>query len=146
MTPDFVFNCRFYKKNSTKTNVTYYKCSNWDRGCPARLMVRNNEISEKGTHNCEANRLGIQIPAINLTHESFVNTFILEKASQLNLYPNQIFRGLLLNMRNQFVKIPEHRGLLRINSIEAAMSPPLSLLPNNQPFFRRYWVGDINGD
>ncbi|KAF0987665.1 hypothetical protein HZS_1255 [Henneguya salminicola] len=25
------------------------------------------------------------------------------------------------------------------------MSPPLSLLSNNQPFFRRYWVGDIHG-
>ncbi|KAF0990724.1 hypothetical protein HZS_4598, partial [Henneguya salminicola] len=24
------------------------------------------------------------------------------------------------------------------------MSPPLSLLPNNQPFFRRYCVGDIH--
>ncbi|KAF0985641.1 hypothetical protein HZS_2261 [Henneguya salminicola] len=32
-----------------------------------------------------------------------------------------------------------------MNSIEAATSPPLSLLPNNQPFFRRYWVGDIHG-
>ncbi|KAF0987222.1 hypothetical protein HZS_1344 [Henneguya salminicola] len=31
-----------------------------------------------------------------------------------------------------------------MNSIEAPMSPPLSLLPNNQPFFRRYWVGDIH--
>ncbi|KAF0989997.1 hypothetical protein HZS_3202 [Henneguya salminicola] len=25
------------------------------------------------------------------------------------------------------------------------MSPPLNLLPNNQPFLRRYWVGDIHG-
>ncbi|KAF0986262.1 hypothetical protein HZS_274 [Henneguya salminicola] len=25
------------------------------------------------------------------------------------------------------------------------MSRPFSLFPNNQPFFRPYWVGDING-
>ncbi|KAF0987856.1 hypothetical protein HZS_8100 [Henneguya salminicola] len=25
------------------------------------------------------------------------------------------------------------------------MSAPLSLLPNNQPFFRGYWVEDIHG-
>ncbi|KAF0987666.1 hypothetical protein HZS_7420 [Henneguya salminicola] len=30
--------------NLTKTNVTYYKCSNSDRGFPARLIVRNKEI------------------------------------------------------------------------------------------------------
>ncbi|KAF0986841.1 hypothetical protein HZS_3191 [Henneguya salminicola] len=41
--------------------------------------------------------------------------------------------------------IREQRDLIGMNSIEATMSPPLSLLPNNQPFFRRYWVGDIYG-
>ncbi|KAF0987855.1 hypothetical protein HZS_8099 [Henneguya salminicola] len=106
MAPNFVFNGRFYRKNLTKTSVTYSKCSNCDRGCPARLIVRNNEISEKGEHNCEANRLVIQIPATKLTSESFVDTFTLEKASQRNLDPNQIFRYLLLTMRGQFVYTP----------------------------------------
>ncbi|KAF0985536.1 hypothetical protein HZS_6688 [Henneguya salminicola] len=95
-----------------------------------------------GEHNCEANRHMIQIPATNLSPESFVETFIFEKASQLNLYPNQI----CLPSKNQvYSAIQEQRGLIGINSIKAAMSPPLSLLPNNQPFFRRYWVGDIHG-
>ncbi|KAF0986027.1 hypothetical protein HZS_515, partial [Henneguya salminicola] len=154
MAPNFVFNGRSYRKKLTKTN-----CSIWDRGCPARLIVRDNKISEKREHNCQANRLVIQIPTTNLTPESFVDTFILEKTSQLNLYPNQIFRDLLLTMRDQFVHTPystpsknqlysairEQRSSIGMNSIEAAMSPPLSLLPNNQPFFRRYWVGDIHG-
>ncbi|KAF0987699.1 hypothetical protein HZS_3293 [Henneguya salminicola] len=61
-------------------------------------------------------------------------------------------------MRDQFVHTPysipsknqvysairEQRGLIGMNSIEAAMPPPLSLLPNNQSFFCRYGVGDIN--
>ncbi|KAF0987846.1 hypothetical protein HZS_2651 [Henneguya salminicola] len=76
MAPNFVFNGRSYRKNLTKAN-----CSNCDRGCPARLIVRNNEISEKGEHNCEANRLLIQIPATYITHKSFFDTFMLEKAS-----------------------------------------------------------------
>ncbi|KAF0986802.1 hypothetical protein HZS_5313 [Henneguya salminicola] len=77
MAPNSVFNGRSYRKNLTKTS-----CPNCDRGCPARLIVRNNEISEKGEHNCEANRLVIQIPSTNLMPESFVDTFIFEKASQ----------------------------------------------------------------
>ncbi|KAF0986004.1 hypothetical protein HZS_7126, partial [Henneguya salminicola] len=89
-----------------KTNVTYYKCSNWGRGCPARLIARNNEISEKGEHNCEANGLVIHIPATHLSPEMLVETFIVEKAPQLNLYPNQIFRDLFLTMRDQFVNTP----------------------------------------
>ncbi|KAF0991025.1 hypothetical protein HZS_3638 [Henneguya salminicola] len=62
-------------------------------------------------------------------------------------------------MRDQFVHTPyslqsknqvysairEQQVLSGINSIEAAMSPPLSLLPKNQPYFRRYWVRDIHG-
>ncbi|KAF0988580.1 hypothetical protein HZS_2366 [Henneguya salminicola] len=62
-------------------------------------------------------------------------------------------------MRDQFVHTPyslpsknqgystirKQRSLIGMNSIEVAPPPPLSLLPNNQPFFRRYWVGDIDG-
>ncbi|KAF0987982.1 LOW QUALITY PROTEIN: hypothetical protein HZS_6352 [Henneguya salminicola] len=148
MAHNLVFNGRSGRKNVSKINATYYKCSNCDRGGPARLTVRNNEILIKGEHNCEANRLLIQIAAANLTPESFFDTLILEKASQLNLYPNQIFRDILLIMRDQFVHTPipsknqvystirEQRGLIGMNSIEAVVMPPkLSLLPNNQPFF-----------
>ncbi|KAF0985258.1 hypothetical protein HZS_5273, partial [Henneguya salminicola] len=122
MAPNFVFNGRSCRKNLTKTYVAYYKCFNCDRGCTTILIARINEISEKGEHNCEANRLVIQIPAKNLSPESFVDTFIFEKVPQLNLYPNQIFQLL------------ENSGV---------QSP--CLLPNNLPFFRRYWVGDIHG-
>ncbi|KAF0986161.1 hypothetical protein HZS_5405 [Henneguya salminicola] len=88
MAPNLLFNGRSYIKNLTKTNVTYYKCSNCDRGCPFRLIFRNNEISE-------------------------------------NYQRTAVFN------RNEFDR--------------SSMSHPLSLLPNNQPFFRRYWVGDIHG-
>ncbi|KAF0991504.1 hypothetical protein HZS_5716 [Henneguya salminicola] len=75
MAPNFVFNGRSYIKKLTKTN---------------------------GEHNCEANRLVIQIPVTNL----FFATLISEKVSQLNLYLNQIFRDLLLTMSDQFVLTP----------------------------------------
>ncbi|KAF0987700.1 hypothetical protein HZS_3294 [Henneguya salminicola] len=77
MAHNFVFNGRSYRKNLTKAN-----CSNCCRGCPARLITRNNEISIKGEHNCEANRLVIQITVTYLTHESFVDT------SSLKRHPN----------------------------------------------------------
>ncbi|KAF0985564.1 hypothetical protein HZS_6423, partial [Henneguya salminicola] len=121
------------------------------------LHITSVPIVTEGEHNCEANRLVIQIPAPNLPPESFVDTFILERKSQLNLYLNQIFRDLLLIMRDRYVNTPysipsknqvysairEQRGLIGKNSIEAARSHPLSLLPNSQPFFlsllgRRY--------
>ncbi|KAF0987991.1 LOW QUALITY PROTEIN: hypothetical protein HZS_7897 [Henneguya salminicola] len=70
------------------------------------LHITSVPIVTVGEHNCEANRLVIQISATNLTPESFVDTFILEKASQLNLYPNQIFRDLLLTMQDQFIYTP----------------------------------------
>ncbi|KAF0988095.1 hypothetical protein HZS_4052 [Henneguya salminicola] len=106
MEANFVFNGRLYRKSLTKTKVTYYKCSNCDRCCPARLIVRINKISEKSKHNWEANCLMIQIPAQNLSPESVVDTLIFERAFQLNLYPNQILRDLLLTMRDQFVHTP----------------------------------------
>ncbi|KAF0988298.1 hypothetical protein HZS_2529 [Henneguya salminicola] len=71
-------------KELNKDQPYLLKCFNCDRGCSARLIVRNNEISGNGEHNCEANRL----------------------ASQLNLYPNQIFRDPLLTMRDQFANTP----------------------------------------
>ncbi|KAF0992670.1 hypothetical protein HZS_585, partial [Henneguya salminicola] len=52
-----------------------------DRGSPERLIFRNNEISKKGKHKREANRL----------------------ASQRNLYYNQIFRDFLLTRQDKFV-------------------------------------------
>ncbi|KAF0988061.1 hypothetical protein HZS_7319, partial [Henneguya salminicola] len=76
-------------------------------------IVRNNEISEKGEHNCEANRLLIQISATSLSPESFIEKFIFEKVSQLNLYPDQIFRDLLGTIRDQFfnTRIASHRKI-----------------------------------
>ncbi|KAF0985998.1 hypothetical protein HZS_910 [Henneguya salminicola] len=115
-----------YRKNITKTNVTYYKCSNCDSGCPLRLIVRNNEISEKCDHNCKTNSLVIR-------------------------FQPQIVRDLLLTMRDQFHLIEKYgvfsyqktAGLNRNEFDRGSMSPPLSLLPNNQPFFRCYWVVEI---
>ncbi|KAF0987750.1 hypothetical protein HZS_6442 [Henneguya salminicola] len=45
MAPNLIFNGRYCRKNLTKANFTYEKSSNCDRGCLARLIVRNNQIS-----------------------------------------------------------------------------------------------------
>ncbi|KAF0991569.1 hypothetical protein HZS_1782 [Henneguya salminicola] len=132
MTPNFVFNGRSYRKNLTKTNVTYYKCFNCDRG----------------EHYWEANRLVIQIPATNLSSESFVYTPIFEKASQLNLYPNQIFLDLLTTMRDQFVNTPysipsKNQRTATFNRNEFDLSIPASSIMSSskQPTFFSLLLG-----
>ncbi|KAF0988609.1 hypothetical protein HZS_5749 [Henneguya salminicola] len=66
-------NLRSYRKNLTTANVTYYKNSDCNQGCSARLIVSNNEIIETSEHNCEANRIVIPIPATNLSSESSID-------------------------------------------------------------------------
>ncbi|KAF0986002.1 LOW QUALITY PROTEIN: hypothetical protein HZS_4464 [Henneguya salminicola] len=122
MAPNFVFNGRSYRKNLTKTNATYYKFSNCDRGCPLRLIVRNNEISEKCEGNCKANRLVIQISATNRSRSS------LNYARSICQYSHLIEKyGVFSYQRTA--------GFNRNEFDRSSIYPPLSLLPNNQPFF-----------
>ncbi|KAF0986142.1 hypothetical protein HZS_4725, partial [Henneguya salminicola] len=82
------------------------------------------------------------------------------KALQLELYPNQIYQSLLLKLREIYGSAPypipgksavyhtirEQRSSIFLNSIQAATLPPLRHLLNSQPFFRRYWSGDMDGE
>ncbi|KAF0986925.1 hypothetical protein HZS_3427, partial [Henneguya salminicola] len=128
-----------YKKNLKKTNVTYYKFSNCDCGFPARLIVRNNEISERGQHNCKANRLVIQIPGTNISPESFFETFIFEKASQLG----EINLSIPRIASHRKINYQRTAGFNR-NEFDPSSHVSSIKFSSNQPFFRRYWVGGIH--
>ncbi|KAF0985680.1 LOW QUALITY PROTEIN: hypothetical protein HZS_1989 [Henneguya salminicola] len=72
------------------------------------------------------------------------------------MYPNQIYQSLLLALREKYGSTPysipqkhthfirEQRSSIYSNSIQAVTRPPLRDLPNGNPFFRRYWSGDID--
>ncbi|KAF1740369.1 hypothetical protein MXB_5711, partial [Myxobolus squamalis] len=69
-------------------------------------------------------------------------------------------KTLLLRLREKYSSQPYHirskrkiygikrklRGLSFANSIQAAQLPPLKNLQNGNPFFRRYWSGDFDGE
>ncbi|KII62268.1 hypothetical protein RF11_09585 [Thelohanellus kitauei] len=82
-----------------------------------------------------------------------------DKSSELNLCCRNIYRELLISLCEKYVNTPytipskngvdsiiqNNRGLFERNQIEAVMSHPLSLKVNRQPYIRRYWVREING-
>ncbi|KII74823.1 hypothetical protein RF11_14502 [Thelohanellus kitauei] len=122
-------------------------------------MLADNTITEKGSHSCES-----QVASYSITHpeipvDDYINTFLADKSSQINLGSSDIYRRLLISLGEKYVNTPytipskncvdsiirNNRGLVERNHIEAVMSPPLILKVNGQPFFRRYWVGDIDG-
>ncbi|KAF0988521.1 hypothetical protein HZS_4616, partial [Henneguya salminicola] len=81
-------------------------------------------------------------------------------AIQLELYPNQIYQSLLLKLKELYGSAPypipgksavyrnirEQRSSIFSNSIQAATLPPLRYLANSQPYLRRYWSWDIDGE
>lgn len=151
-----------YRYSYKNKNSLYYKCSKYDSsGCKARLIVNGERNSLKGSHTCSVGRI-VEISSINqdITPVEYTNSYIAQKAMQLELFPNQIYQSLLLDMREKYGTAPypipkksavystirEQRSSIFYNSIQAATMPPLRDLPNSQPFFRRYWSGDIDGE
>lgn len=159
MSSSIVFNNYSYGKNGGKDYVLYYRCSKYKTGCKARLLKNGQTIKEKGVHTCGAKMVLVNIHNDEMSPTDFINRFLADKSSQLSLCPSQIYQTLLLSLRDRFVNVPyaipskstiystirNNRGLMGMNAIEAVMSPPLSIKGNGQPFFRRYWVGDIHG-
>lgn len=152
----------YFRFNSRKGGSIYYKCSKYDSSrCRARLNIKNGNFIIKGVHTCSQDSMISVIPQpIDSNPTEFADSFITQKSQCLEIYPNQIFQSLLLALREKYDGTPypiptkknvykmvrEQRSSIYSNSIQAAMLPPLRDLPNGQPFFRRYWSGDIEGE
>ena len=160
MNSSVVFNNYSYGKNGSCENTIYYRCSKYKSGCKARLIKRQNEMIEKGTHTCGGNITSIDIPNHEISPNDFINNFLTEKSTNLVMASSQIYQNLLVSLRDKYINTPyiipsksfiysqirTKRGLIGMNAIEAIASPPLSLKDNGQPFFRRLWIGDIHGE
>ncbi|KII71181.1 hypothetical protein RF11_09202 [Thelohanellus kitauei] len=125
-----VYNSISYGKIGQHKNATYHRCSKYVSGCQARLTIQENTITEKGSYRCES-----QVASHSSTHpeisvDDYINTFLANKSSPPNLGSSDIYRELLISLREKY--------------IEAVMSDTLSLQVKAQPFFRRYWLGDID--
>ncbi|KAF0985379.1 hypothetical protein HZS_836, partial [Henneguya salminicola] len=62
-----------------------------------------------------------------------------------------IYQSLLLKLRELYGSAPypipgKSASSIFSNSTQAATLPPLRYLANSQPFLRRYWSGDIDGE
>lgn len=151
----------YFTFNSQKGRTIYYKCSKYDsNNCRARLIIKEDLHTVKGNHTCLIDT-SINITPLNygISPEEFSTNLIIEKAQLLHMYPNQIYESLLLALREQygltpysippkkkvFRSIREQRSSIFSNNIQSVTMPPLSDLPNGQPFCRRYWWGDIDG-
>lgn len=159
MSSSIIFNGFSYGKNKENGNTFYYRCSRYSSGCKARLIRRDNIITEKGFHTCGSQIVSLSITNPDISATDYINRFLSDKSSQLNLGSSNIYRELLLSLSEKYVNLPytipskssvystirNNRGIIGMNQIEAVISPPLSLKANGQPFFRRYWVGDIHG-
>ncbi|KAF0986032.1 hypothetical protein HZS_751 [Henneguya salminicola] len=124
-----------YTYSSKNKGTLYYKCSKYfSSACKCRPILCGQINVIKGAHICSA--------------------------IQLELYPNQIYQSLLLKLKELYgsVSYPipgkfavyrnirEQRSSIFSNSIQAATLPPLRYLANSQPFLRRYWSWDIDGE
>ncbi|KAF0986035.1 hypothetical protein HZS_1849 [Henneguya salminicola] len=79
-----------YTYSSKNKDKLYYKCTKYfSSGCKSRLIVcgQNNVI--KGAHICSGDRITeINSQAHEIPPVEISNNYILEKALQLELYPN----------------------------------------------------------
>ncbi|KAF0986159.1 hypothetical protein HZS_5517 [Henneguya salminicola] len=84
------------------------KCSRSLRDkCNARLVVKNDFITTKGNHCCKQIRSEkADIPEFETSPNDFVDKFIKEKASKVDLYPNSIYQELLIVLRDKFQEYP----------------------------------------
>lgn len=160
MSNTIIFNEYSYAKNGEKNGTVYYRCSKYEQKCRVRLVKKGESITQKGVHICGKKVLSIGSSINQINPKEYGEKFLAEKSAQLSLYPNQIYQEFLLTMMEKFVNVAyqmpskshiysiirQNRGLVGMNSLESVMTPPLSLKRNGEPFFRRYWVGDIHGE
>ncbi|KII69355.1 hypothetical protein RF11_09780 [Thelohanellus kitauei] len=136
MSPSIVYKAFSYGTNGQHKDATYYRCSKYASRCQTRLTIRENTITEKGSHSCES-----QVASNSFTHreipvDDYINTFLADKSSQLNLCSSDIYCQLLISLSEKYVytpyKIPSkncvdsiirnNRGLVERNQIEADVS------------------------
>lgn len=157
-----IYNGYSYRINSKKLSTVYYKCSECDsKNCKARLTKTEEKIVLRGIHCCNSTLpIAINSEISEITTAKFIENFIDDASSKLELYRNKIFEQLLLKLSENYPNIPykipckkivyskirTNRGAMNLSTIQAVMMPPLRCRANDQPFFRRYWAGDIDGE
>ncbi|KII74874.1 hypothetical protein RF11_12678 [Thelohanellus kitauei] len=99
-----------YQLNKKYKDTFYYRCSKFSELCQAKLVVKGDTFTVKGIHTCiTINSIADENNAIIESREYSAN-FITEKASHLELNPNQIYNFLLLSLkekyRNMLYEIP----------------------------------------
>lgn len=159
MTGKFIFEGFSFRKNKKVGNTQYYVCSGAKKfNCKARLIVNDNSTILSGVHVCEAKMI-LNNPENDITPEDFVKNFLDENANRLELYPNKIYKDLLIALSKKFknviYKIPtkqyaysvirECRGCLGLNSIQSAKTEPSRSL-NGKPFLRRHLFLEIHDE
>ncbi|KAF0989774.1 hypothetical protein HZS_5301 [Henneguya salminicola] len=95
-----------YNKINKSGKTIYYRCrKSLPDKCEARLIFKNDIITVKGNHSCKPiQSTKTEIPRLEISPEDFVNEYINEKASRVNLNQNSIYQELLMAIRRDKFK------------------------------------------
>ncbi|KAF0987897.1 hypothetical protein HZS_1358 [Henneguya salminicola] len=75
--------------------------------CNARLTLKDDFITTKGNHSCKQIRSEkADISEFETSPNDFLDKFINEKASKVDLYQNAIYQELLIVLRDKFQEYP----------------------------------------
>ncbi|KAF0989466.1 hypothetical protein HZS_6791 [Henneguya salminicola] len=66
----------------------------------------NYWFSKNYTHKGGGKIVSVIIPNEEMSFYDYIDSFLAEKSSQLNLSSSKIFQGLILSLRERFVNIP----------------------------------------
>lgn len=162
MRSNLIFQGFSYRKNSERHTTAYYRCSKYDTtGCVARLIVTPSITKLKKEHTCRDNQvMQSVIEQHEILPDQFIESFIDNNASKLQMTPSQIYSALLIAMDEKYKETPyrrptkntiknkirEIRGSIFHESIMKLTEPPLCHKMNGAPFFRRFWKGEIHGE
>ncbi|KAF0991313.1 hypothetical protein HZS_6102 [Henneguya salminicola] len=108
------------------------------------LVISSDTVTKKGLHTC-TNRTRVVVKEILKTLLlNYIENYISDKSSSLDLYSNEIYNQLLPHLRNDFVgtpnqipsknwvysKIRETRGEFNFNAIQTISMAPYSIIGN----------------
>lgn len=139
-------NYKFVLNNSNK-KTNYYRCSKFNGGkCSARLIVKNNEVIEKGEHKCKN-----IIKEINKIENDELDQLIIKNSQNLSITPAKIYQNLIneIKLKNEEThtilpckktinsRIRELRGN-EIPKIEAMFENEMGLTLDKNIFLRAY--------
>ncbi|KII66360.1 hypothetical protein RF11_13594 [Thelohanellus kitauei] len=94
------------EKHGQHKNATYYRCSKYASGYQARLTIRENIISEKGSHRCESQAASHYITHPEIPVDDYINAFLADKSSKHNLGSRDIYCELLISLSEKYVNTP----------------------------------------